>query len=146
VTARKSKKKVTARELLCSITTAIPPETINQIDRRRRSFRAGNKEFSAAKCLVAWPNVCTTKELGGLEIKDFGTHNICLLLNLIHRLHSADLSAWANWIRERADIANMQGDNLGHHWELFSHQIATAVISSTDNSSAGRWAIHSFLD
>jgi hypothetical protein len=99
--------------------TQVPPEVIKQIDKRRRSFLwAGNKDFSAAKCLVAWPNVCTTKELGGLGIKDFGIHNICLLLNLIHCLHCADSSAWTHWIREHADIANMQGDNMGHHWDL----------------------------
>jgi len=81
--------------------TQIPPEVIRQIDKRHRSFLwARNKEFSAAKCLVAWPNVCTTKELGGLGIRDFGTHNVCLLPNLIHRLHCADSSAWANWISE----------------------------------------------
>lgn len=79
--------------------TQVPPEVINQIDKRRRSFLwAGNKEFSAAKCLVAWPNVCTTKKLGGLGIRDFGTHNICLLLNLVHRLHCTDSLTWANCI------------------------------------------------
>jgi len=64
----------------------ITPEVIKQIGKRRRSFLwAGNKDFSAAKCLVAWPKVCTTKDLGGLGIRDFGTHNVCLLRNLIHR-------------------------------------------------------------
>ena len=77
--------------------TQIPQEVITQVDNRRRSFLwAGNKDFLARKCLVAWPNVYTTKDLGGLGIKDFGTHNICLLLNLIHRLHRTDSSVWAN--------------------------------------------------
>lgn len=44
--------------------------------------------------------------------------NICWLLNLIHRLHCAGSSAWASWIRQRADIANLRCDNLGQHWEL----------------------------
>jgi hypothetical protein len=57
----------------------------------------------------------TTKELGGLGIRDFGTHNICLLLNLIHRLHCTEASAWVNWIREKADIANLKGRDLGNH-------------------------------
>jgi hypothetical protein len=96
--------------------TQVPPNVIKLIDRRRRSFLwSGNKESSAAKCLVTWTNVCTTKELGGLGTRDFGTQNICLLLNLIHRLHCAHSSAWAAWIRQRADIANMRSDNLGHH-------------------------------
>lgn len=59
--------------------TQVPPEVIKQIDKRRRAFLwSGNKETSAAKCLVAWPNVCTTKELGGLGIRDFGTQEYLL--------------------------------------------------------------------
>jgi len=57
--------------------TQVPTEVIKMIDKIRRSFLwTGDKETSAAKCLIAWPNVCTTKELGGLGIKDFGTQNI----------------------------------------------------------------------
>jgi hypothetical protein len=43
-----------------------------------------NGTVSSAKCLVAWQKVCSTKELGGLGIKDIGTQNICLLLKLLH--------------------------------------------------------------
>ena len=117
----------------------IPPEVIKQIDKRSRSFLwAGNKDFSAAKCLVAWPKVCTTKDLGGLGIRDFGTHNVCLLLNLIHRLHSADSSAWANWISERVDIVNMHGDNLGHHWELLKSLLPLYQALTTVQLGDGR--------
>jgi len=117
----------------------IPPEVIKQIDKRSRSFLwAGNKDFSAAKCLVAWPKVCTTKDLGGLGIRDFGTHNVCLLRNLIHRLHSADSSAWANWISERVDIANMHGDNLGHHWELLKSLLPLYQALTTVQLGDGR--------
>lgn len=80
--------------------TQLPPEVIKLIDKRRRAFLwSGNKETSSAKCLDAWTSVCNTKDLGGLGIKDLGTQNVCLLLNLIHRLHCADSSAWAAWIR-----------------------------------------------
>lgn len=76
--------------------TQLPPDIIIKLDKRRRSFLwAGNKDFFAAKCLVSWPSVCTTKELGGLGVMDIGTKNVCLLLNLIHRLHNAESSAWA---------------------------------------------------
>jgi hypothetical protein len=82
----------------------VPPDVIKQIDKRRRAFLwAGNKDTSSAKCLVAWQNVCTIKDLGGLGIKDFGTKNICLLLNLLHRLHCAD---------------TLQGDLAGNHWDM----------------------------
>ena len=66
---------------------------------------------------MAWQNVCTTKDLGGLGIRDFGTQNICLLLKLVHRLHFVDSSAWAQWVRQPASLANLKGDMCGHHWE-----------------------------
>ena len=69
---------------------------------------------------------------------DFGTHNVCLLLNLIHRLHCADLSAWANWISERVDIANMHGDNLGHHWELLKSLLPLYQALTTVQLGDGR--------
>jgi hypothetical protein len=112
---------------------------IKQIDKRRPSFLwAGNKDFFAAKCLVAWPNVYTMKELGGLGIKDFGTHNICLLLNLIHRLHCADSSTWAHQIREHADITNMQGDNMGHHGDLLRSLLPLYQAITTVELGAGK--------
>jgi hypothetical protein len=119
--------------------TQIPQEVINQVDKRRRSFLwAYNKDFSVRKCLVAWTNVCTTKDLGGLGIRDFGTHNICLLLNLIHRLHCADSSAWAIWIKDKVDIANMHGDSLGHHWELLESLLPLYRALTTVELGDGR--------
>jgi len=87
---------------------------------------------------VAWTNVCTTKELGGLGIREFGTHNICLLLNLVHHLHCADASAWAQWIRGKADIANMKGENLGHHWELLQSLLPLYQALTTVELGDGR--------
>lgn len=119
--------------------TQLPQEIILQIDKRRRSFLwAGNKEFSAAKCLVAWPNVCTTKDLGGLGIRDLGTHNICLILNLIHRLHCADSSAWAAWIKQTAHIATLQGNYLGHHWDTLRSLLPLYQVITTVQLGDGR--------
>lgn len=84
--------------LMCAL--SLPPGFIKQVDKRRRIFMwAGNQENSTAQYLVAWKNVCTTKELGGLGTKDLGAQNICLLLKLIHRLHTAGASAWACCVR-----------------------------------------------
>jgi len=69
---------------------------LHQIDKLRRAFLwAGEQNTTSSKCLVAWGNGCTIKDLGGLGIKDLGTHNICLLIKLIHRLYCANSSAWA---------------------------------------------------
>jgi hypothetical protein len=87
---------------------SVPPTTIQQIDKRRRAFLwAGEPQTSAAKCLVAWEKCCTSKELGGLGIKDFGVQNVCLLLKLIHRLHSSEGSAWGSWVRQQVNLATL---------------------------------------
>jgi uncharacterized protein (UPF0371 family) len=73
----------------------VPPGVLQQIDKLRRAFLwTGEPNTSSSKCLVAWQIVSATKELGGLGIKDLGTHNICHLLKLIHRLHCATSSTW----------------------------------------------------
>ena len=125
--------------------TQVPTEVIKMIDKRRCSFLwAGDKETSAAKYLVAWPNVCTTKELGGLGIKDFSNQNICLLLNLVHRLHCANASAWGNWIISHVDLSNMNADNLGTHWDLLRSLLplyqAITTIQLGDGRSTSFWS------
>jgi hypothetical protein len=120
----------------------IPPGVIKQVDARRRLFMWGGTQGSThAQCLVAWTNVCTTKDLGGLGTKDLGAQNICLLLKLIHRLHSAESSAWAHWVRQRASLSNLQGDLHGHHWEILRsllplYQAITSVAIGNGNNTS----------
>lgn len=60
----------------------VPSGVLQQIEKLRRAFLwAGKQTTSPSKCLVAWQTVCTTKDLGGLGIKDLGTHNVFLLIN-----------------------------------------------------------------
>lgn len=104
---------------------------------------SGQALGSSAKCLVAWENCCTTKDLGGIGIKDFGIQNICLLLKLIHRLHSADNSAWGLWVRRHASLANLSGDLQGNHWEVLRsllplYQAITTVIIG-DGADTSFW-------
>jgi len=122
----------------------LPPGLLQQVDKLRRAFLwAGDQNTSSSKCLVALQNVCTTKELGGLGIKDLGTHNICLLLKLIHRLHCANYSAWATWIRQRANLASLKGDLRGHHWEMLRTLLplyqAITTVSLGNGKSTSFW-------
>jgi len=67
----------------------IPPRVIRQVDRRRRSFLwSGTGNPNGAKNLVAWEHVCDIKARGGLGLKDLGIQNTCLMLKLLHKLHS----------------------------------------------------------
>lgn len=66
--------------------------------------------------LTAWDQCCQPRTHGGLGLKDLATQNLCLLLKLLHRIHSPGDSAWATWIRECIDIVTLQGDLDGSHW------------------------------
>ena len=51
--------------------TNLPPWALNAIDKIRRAFLwRGRKEAKGGHCLIAWPIVCRSRELGGLGIVD----------------------------------------------------------------------------
>jgi hypothetical protein len=124
----------------------LPTSVIQQMDKRRCTFMwSGQKDgkISTSKCLVAWQNVCTTKDLGGLGIKDWGPETLCLLLKLVHRLHCSETSAWAQWVRQRASIATMKGDLQGEHWEVLRSILplyqAITTVKLGDGKSTSFW-------
>lgn len=54
-----------------SICCALSPWAIDQIDRKRRGFLWTGTEFAlGGKCKVAWPLVCSSKDVGGLGLPD----------------------------------------------------------------------------
>jgi hypothetical protein len=93
--------------------------------------------------LVAWENCCTTKDLGGIGIKDFGTQNICLLLKLIHRLHCSESSAWGTWVRQHANLATLKVELLGQHWDILRSILppyqALTTVDIMDSSATSFW-------
>lgn len=122
---------------------SIPRTTIQQINKRGTFMWAVEPQTSTAKCLVASDNCCTTKDLGGQRIKDFGTQNICLLLKLIHRLHCSENSAWGQWLRQHSNLATLKGNLQGHHWDMLRsilplYQTLTTV-EVKDGSTTSFW-------
>jgi hypothetical protein len=82
---------------------AIAPDVLAQIDKKTTVFpvvRLCEKHW--CKSLIAWDHVYDTKDRGGLGLKDLSIHNTCLLLKLIHKLHSNNVSSWANWVQNKA--------------------------------------------
>ena len=54
-----------------SIICTLSPWAISEIDRRRRAFVwAGTDKMSGDRCRVAWPVVCSPREVGGLGLPD----------------------------------------------------------------------------
>ena len=77
----------------------LPHAVVRALDGLRRAFLWNVAErASGAQCLVAWERVCRAKSEGGLGIRDLATQNLCLLLKMLHRLHTTPGSRWAAWI------------------------------------------------
>jgi hypothetical protein len=66
--------------------------------RRHAYFWSGQSSTTGAKCKVAWDTACRPIVEGDLNIKSIEIQNICLLLKLIHKLHTPNKSSWARWI------------------------------------------------
>ncbi|GJN20850.1 hypothetical protein PR202_gb08279 [Eleusine coracana subsp. coracana] len=104
---------------------------------------AGDKSVTGAQCLVAWDAVTRPKDHGGLGIRDLGIQNSCLLLKLIHCLHTAEDSSWARWVRGHIDISSLTGDLDGAHWNdlrrlLLVYQAIT-IVEIGDGRSTAFW-------
>ncbi|KAG2564742.1 hypothetical protein PVAP13_7NG023489 [Panicum virgatum] len=57
----------------------LPTWAVKAIDKIRRSFSwRGRRDAKGGHCLIAWPKVCRTKELGGLGISDLKSLGIAL--------------------------------------------------------------------
>lgn len=62
---------------------------IKAIDRRRRAFFWTREDSChGSKCLVAWEQVCTSKQFGGLGLKDLELQNHCMLLKFVDKFFS----------------------------------------------------------
>jgi hypothetical protein len=131
---------------LSYIMSAMPllPGVISRFDKRRRGFLwTGDNNAKGSSCLVAWDTVRLPRDRGGLGIKDIGIQNSCLLLLLIHRLHTCAASSWSRWAREHACLASMEGDLHGHHWaalrQLLPIYQAVTTVSLGDGSTSSFW-------
>ncbi|GJN07581.1 hypothetical protein PR202_ga25484 [Eleusine coracana subsp. coracana] len=106
-----------------------------------RSSGQETPRYPGAKCLVAWDECTQPQHQGGLGIRDLSVQNDCLLVKLIHRLHTATDSSWATWVCEQADIASMMGDMAGTHWSTLqrlrpAYQFIAIVTIGDDNTTS----------
>lgn len=124
---------------------ALPPGIIAAIDSRRRAFLwSGSDKTTGAKCLVSWDVALTSKQEGGLGVRDLATQNACLLLKLPHRLHHPEQSAWATWATQHTNIVTMDGGRDNNHWEglkalLPAYRCITWVQVGDGNSTSFWW-------
>ena len=78
------------------------------------------------------------KQEGGLGVRDLATHNACLLLKLLHRLHHPEDSAWAIWARRSTDMISMKGPADGNHWEGLQALLPAYRIPMHHQRAGGR--------
>ncbi|CAO2185858.1 unnamed protein product [Urochloa humidicola] len=122
----------------------LPQGVLDAFDRRRRAFLwTGEDKVHGSQCLVAWETACQPKSQGGLGIRQLASHNKCLMLKLLHRLHNSNDSAWASWVRRRISLASMHGDIFGAHWrdleELVPLYRAVTICEVKNGESTNFW-------
>jgi hypothetical protein len=72
---------------------------IKAIDRRRRAFFWTREDSChGSKCLVAWEQVCTSKQFGGLGLKDLELQNQCMLLKFVDKFFLGQHVPWRDWL------------------------------------------------
>ncbi|KAK1602360.1 hypothetical protein QYE76_016401 [Lolium multiflorum] len=100
----------------------LPPGVLAALDKLRRAFLwSGSDKVSGAQCLVAWDFVCRAKAGGGLGVRSLEDQNKCLLLKLLHRLHSAFDESWPRWVWTSLNGAPLDAIGrdaalCGSHW------------------------------
>jgi hypothetical protein len=81
--------------------------------------------------------------VGGLGLKDLGIQNTCLLLKMIHKLHSNNASSWVRWVHQNASIATLTGNLHGSHWDtlrsLLTLYRAITIVNLMDRTSTSFW-------
>jgi hypothetical protein len=50
---------------------------------------------------VAWEQVCTSKQFGGLGLKDLELQNQCMLLKFVDKFFSGQHAPWRDWLLQK---------------------------------------------
>lgn len=116
-----------------AMATDIPPWAIKAIDKIRRAFLwKGRKEVKGGHCLIAWPRVCRSRELGGLGIADLKSLGIALKARWPWLMRSEPNKPWANLpIQVSNEVASL---------------LSMAVVTEVGNGSSTFFWMDKWLD
>jgi hypothetical protein len=77
-------------------------------------------------------------------LRNLTIQNQCLLLKLLHRIHTPGDSSWVRWIRSWVDVVTMAGpDAVGVHWNsvraLLPTYRAITTVTLCNGRSTSSW-------
>lgn len=75
----------------------LPSGCIQEIEKLCAAFLWSGPDLNSRKAKIAWPEVCRSKQEGGLGIRSLEEINVVCILKLIWRILSAN-SLWVKWI------------------------------------------------
>ena len=78
----------------------LPKACIQEIDKLCSAFLWSGPSLNSRKVKVAWAEVCTPRQEGGLGLRSIAEANKVCVLKLIWRILSAKGSLWVEWIKK----------------------------------------------
>jgi hypothetical protein len=126
----------------------VPKTVIKAIDRRQRAFFwTGEESCHGSKCLVAWDIVQTSKDAGGLGVKDLHLQNRCLLMKFLDKLFSDDPIAWKEWIlRDASAFDTLVTGFHSYLWRIIDDELTTyrfiTYVTVRNGASTSFWFDH----
>ncbi|KAJ1260787.1 hypothetical protein BS78_10G258800 [Paspalum vaginatum] len=123
----------------------VPRSVLKTIDGRRRAFFwTGEDKCHGSKCLVAWEDVCKSKQEGGLGLKKLETQNHCLLMKFVDKILDNTPDPWKAWFGRDNVLApaslSSNGSYLGRIiTEELDHFRSCTSVALGDGSTTSFW-------
>ena len=127
----------------------LPKNVRDHLKAKRRAFLwTGEEKCHGSSCLVAWEDICKSKEQGGLGVRNLEDMNHCLLLKFVHKLHDDSSAPWKQWFMSRsgsglgADHDSYIGKLIGHELQRY-RDLSTVRIGNGAQTSfwQDRWLL-----
>lgn len=124
----------------------LPVGVVEAIDKQRRTFfLSDDVSCSGVQCLVAWKNVCTPKEVGGLGVKNILTQNFCLMLKFAFKFLHSPNQPWKTWLLHHSPLPVSQAKN-GSYLAKCIHKCLDKLRQITQCSIGNGHATFFWLD
>lgn len=122
----------------------IPSRVINRIDAMCRKFL-----WASSRTKVAWKNICSPKDEGGLGLRDCRIWNLSTLYKILWDIHSNKNILWINWIHtyylRGKDVWTWSHSKADHPLFKKIHLLRDQLVSFTGSVQQAKLKMNSWF-